>query len=263
MVYNVERQKRDLRRLVAAASQMIEDLNERIEQGQSSANNRNKSKKLEAGYQDWYTEAYALIKEVIPDRLEEFAHLYRGDGKATWKDGTSFTIQHWLLGYRSPTYRDYGGVTRREFDDVELIRIRFWTQSAILQSASRRFDSALFKIKRDLQADMFESQLEEAKGLAKGGFTRAAGCIAGVVLEKLLVQVRENHNIRPQKNHASISDINDALRRDGILDLPTWRQIQRLGDIINICSHSKERVPKEVEVDDLISSVEKLTKAQF
>ena len=69
---------------------------------------------------------------------------------------------------------------------------------------------------------------------------------------------------RQGTSHApTISDFNDALKDNGTLDTPTWRQIQRLGDIRNLCSHSKEREPTKDEVSELIAGVEKFTKTLF
>jgi hypothetical protein len=56
-------------------------------------------------YQLWYTEALAVIRQIIPDRQVEFEHLYRGDGKRRNIDITNFTIQDWLNGIK---FNDHG-----------------------------------------------------------------------------------------------------------------------------------------------------------
>ena len=48
------------------------------------------------------------------------------------------------------------------------------------------------------------------------------------------------------------------LKKEGIIDLITWRLIQRLGDIRNLSVHAKDREPSESEIQDLISGCEKL-----
>ncbi len=53
------------------------------------------------------------------------------------------------------------------------------------------------------------------------------------------------------------------LKKDGIIDTPLWRQIQRLGDIRNLCDHNKEREPTREDVQELIDGVEKITKTLF
>ncbi|HBT3076860.1 TPA: hypothetical protein MBF08_003468, partial [Klebsiella pneumoniae] len=32
-------------------------------------------------YQQWYTKAYRVVSQIIPERLEEFERLYKGDPK--------------------------------------------------------------------------------------------------------------------------------------------------------------------------------------
>lgn len=108
-----------------------------------------------------------------------------------------------------------------------------------------------------------DSELETARELNKSGFTRGAGVIAGVVLDKHLGQVSANHSIVTRKKHATISEYNDLLKNASITDLPMWRQIQRLGDIRNLCGHSKEREPTTDEVEELANGVEKITKTLF
>ena len=134
----------------------------------------------------------------------------------------------------------------------------FVNQQKILKSVKARFDSTLFDIKQFVQADLFDSELETARELANHGFLRAAGSIAGVVLEKHLGQVVDNHNIKTRKKDPTISDFNDLLKNGGVLDVPPWRQIQRLGDIRNLCTHNKKREPTREEVEELIEGCRKI-----
>jgi hypothetical protein len=141
--------------------------------------------------------------------------------------------------------------------------MRFQTQLQILRAIEQRFESSLFDIRQLVQADFFDSELDAARELTKGGSLRAAGAVAGVVLEKHLSEVISNHNVAIRKQHPSISELNDALKSAGVLDVPAWRGIQRLGDLRNICDHNKHRDPTGDEVNELIDGVEKLTKILF
>ena len=141
--------------------------------------------------------------------------------------------------------------------------MRFNTQRSILSSVAKRFESSLFDIRQIVQADLFDSELEAGRELIKHGFPRGAGAIAGVVLEKHLAQVALNHNIPLRKKEPTISDLNDVLKNGGVFDVPTWRQIQRLGDIRNLCDHNKEREPTAEEVQELVDGVDKVTKTLF
>ena len=92
---------------------------------------------------------------------------------------------------------------------------------------------------------------------------RAAGVIAGVVLERHLQRTAVNHEIIIEKKEPTISDLNDPLKKENIYDIPTWRLIQVLGDIRNLCVHNKEREPTAEEVKRLIKETDIIIKTIF
>jgi hypothetical protein len=214
---------------------------------------------FERDYQNWYTEASALVKQLVPDRLEEFEELYRGRERKKDFPGGNYNIQDWLTGFRS------GKVLSGEkhFNDLAAVTMRFSTQLQIVKAAGRRFESRLFEIKQLVQADVFDSELSAARELATQGFLRAAGALAGVVLEKHLRQVTLNHSAKTRSKHPTIADLNDTLKDASVIDVPLWRQIQRLGDVRNLCGHSRQREPTAGEVGELLDGVEKITKTLF
>ena len=114
-----------------------------------------------------------------------------------------------------------------------------------------------------MQADLFDSELEAAKALVKHGFLRAAGAVAGVVMEKHLAQVCDNHGIPVRKKKATIGDFNEALKDAEVVDLPRRRSNQYLGDIRNLCDHNKDAEPTKEQVNDLVDGVKKITKTLF
>jgi hypothetical protein len=141
--------------------------------------------------------------------------------------------------------------------------MKFQTQMQILSAVSQRFESTLFDIRRVVQADLFDSEIDAARELTKYGFLRGAGAIAGVVLEKHLTQVLANHNITVRKQHPTINDLNNALKDGNIVETHTWRGIQRLGDLRNLCDHNKNREPTREETTELIEGVDKLAKTLY
>ena len=155
------------------------------------------------------------------------------------------------------------GISPSHFDGFSAVAMRFVNQLAILESVQARFESSLFDIRQLVQADLFDSELDAARELARRGFLRASGAVAGVVLEKHLGQVAANHGITTRKKNPTIGDFNDLLKDGGVLDIPSWRQVQRLGDVRNLCDHNKEREPTKDEVEELIDGVEKYTKTLF
>lgn len=212
---------------------------------------------FKAKYQAWYSEAGALIKQILPDRIDDFVRHYQKPKPRKEISYENYRIEDYLQGLT---------ITRgweKEVVGPDAAIPHFQQQQAILEAASARFESSLFDIEQLVQADLFDSELAAASELVKKGFTRAAGAMAGVVLEKHLGQVCKNHNITIRKKHPTIADFNDLLKNGNVLDTPSWRQVQRLGDLRNLCDHNKDREPTKEEVDELIAGTEKLTKTLF
>jgi hypothetical protein len=265
MVTNLSRYKSDISDLIALGHSMVSDLEFR-----HLANTRklNDGEKAEAAklvgsfdreYQKWYTEAHALTKQLMPDRLTEFEYLYKGDGKRREISAINYSIQDWLNGMRAPN--DFHG--KKQYDDFGIIVMRFQTQLGILRAVTQRFESTLFDIRQLVQADLFDSELDAARELVERGFVRGAGAIAGVVLEKHLGQVTANHGIALRKQHPTISDLNDVLKNENVIEIPAWRLIQRLGDLRNLADHNKHREPTSEEIIELIEGVDKIAKTLF
>jgi hypothetical protein len=124
----------------------------------------------------------------------------------------------------------------------------------------QRFQSSLFEIKQLVQADLFDSELDAAKELAAKKFTRAAGALAGVVLERHLREIAIKHSLTPRKSKPCISDWNDLLKSSDVIDMANWRFIQHLGDIRNLCDHPKSTDPTPEQAMDLVNGVAKIIK---
>ena len=211
-------------------------------------------------YQRWYTQASAVVKQLLPDRHAEFNSLYLSDPKRKTINAVTYCIQDWMNGIRATRH---GRDRKKLYDDIGVVAIKLSTQIKILESVEARFENKIMDIGSIVQADLFDTELESARELLKHGFQRGAGAIAGVVLEKHLFHVVGQRNMRVRKKHPNISDLNNLLKDDGVVDVPVWRQIQRLADIRNLCSHNKDRPPKDEEVAELIEGVDKVTKTVF
>ena len=209
-------------------------------------------------YQTWYSEARVLIKQLLPDRLADFIRHYEKPKPRKDISYENYRIEDYLQGLNVTR-----GWEKEKVVGPDAAIPHFRQQQAILNAVAARFESSLFDIRQLVQADLFDSELSAAQELLKNGFIRASGAVAGVVLEKHLSQVAENHIITTRKKNPTISDFNDLLKQGDVLDTPSWRQIQRLGDIRNLCDHSKDREPTKEEAQELISGVEKFTKTLF
>lgn len=209
-------------------------------------------------YQSWYSESKALIRQLLPDRLDDFTRYYERPKSRKEITYENYKIEDCLQGL----------TVTQAFDGKKVVGPdgaipQFRQQLAILRSAEARFESSLFDIRQLVQADVFDSEIDAAKELAKKKFTRSAGALAGIVLEGHLGQVCENHKIKITKKAPGISDLNDALKNADVIEVPQWRFIQHLGDIRNLCDHNKKTEPTSAQVDDLITGVARVTKTLF
>lgn len=151
-------------------------------------------------------------------------------------------------------------INSKGLDVVAITSTKFANQIYILDSASSRLDDILANIQGILQADLFDSEIDAAMDLKKNGHLRAAGVVVGVVLESHLAKVCQNHGVTTSKKNPVMSDFNELLKKADIFDVPTWRGIQHLGDLRNLCCHSKDRDPTPGEVQELIDGVDKAIK---
>lgn len=212
---------------------------------------------VRSNYQGWYSESLTLLKQLLPDRVNDFIRHYE-------KPKSRKEIKHG--NYVLEDYLQNLSVTRGAYEEVvgpSSAISQLEQQLAIVKSVRKRFESSLFDIQQLAQADIFDSELDSAKELNKKGFARGAGAISGVVLEKHLLQVCKNHSIPITEKNPSISDFNDKLKSSEVIETPQWRKIQHLGDIRNLCDHNKENEPSKDDVDELIAGVDKLIKTLF
>ena len=206
-------------------------------------------------YEIWYSEALQFVKKFIPERTADFIALYKNEKR---KEVThlTYTISDAIIGL----------VTSRAGEiitDSKSALPKMLQQISILRSAKKLIDSVIYSMDFSIRADLFDSELDAAEGLIKSGFLRAAGAMCGVVLEKHLHQVCVQHGIVLKKKSPTINDYNEELKNAAVIDLPTWRHIQLLGDLRNLCCHNKHIEPTKEQTTDLLNGAIKITKTVY
>ncbi|MFJ4348106.1 hypothetical protein [Pseudomonas sp. NPDC089401] len=214
-----------------------------------------KIKPFPSAYQHWYSEALPLVKQLLPDRLQDFVRLY--EKPKTRKDISyeNYKLEDACQGLRVTA------PSGRVVADTSSAGSLLEQQVAIVEAIKRRFESSLFEIKQTVQADLFDSELDSAQHLLDAGFSRAAGVISGVVLEGHLKEIRDRHDLG--SNLKTIAPIIDKMKSEGIIELPQHRHLQYLGDIRNKCSHKNGTDPTADEVSELIAGTTKVIKTIF
>ena len=210
-------------------------------------------------YQSWYSEALAVVKQLLPDRLADFVKAYQKP-KTGRKSITAenYVIEDALYGLIVTV-----PLMKEKVVGADAAIPLFSQQLNIVKAINKRFESSLFDIKQLVQADLFDSELDAARELNKKGFVRGAGAIAGVVLEGHLLQVCDGHKVKIRKKNPSINDLAQLLKDADVIDTPAWRGVQRLADLRNLCDHKKKAEPKAGDIDELIEGVAKVCKTLY
>lgn len=214
------------------------------------------SKDFGEEYQRWYSAALRVVEQLLPDRYDEFRELYRLDKKPKIHDVVTYGISDYI--HHTTVTRATGDPA---FDTASVALTKFKDQISILASARSRLDGALADIEGTLEATLLDDELDTSRELLKAKHLRSGGVVAGVVLERHLKMVLDNHNVSLRKK-AQIGNLNDALKEAKVFSVPRWREIQRLADIRNLCAHDGDE-PKAEEVEELISSTEKIVTTVF
>jgi hypothetical protein len=276
MTSNLDRFKRDLGSLIeqgrildfamlkeSDSKEFDRDLKKALKAGEISDETKETLKRLPSfrnEYQSWFSESKALIQQLLPERTADFVRYYEKPKSRKEITNDNYSIEDFLEGLIVTQTR---GIETKVAVGLYAALPKFRQQRAILSAAQRRFDSSLYDIRQLVQADLFDNELDAAQELAKNRFTRAAGAVAGVVLEKHLAEVCGRHGIKITKKNPTINDLNDLLKDANLIAIPQWRSIQHLADIRNLCDHNKSKDPTLEELEDLLDGVRKTTKTLF
>lgn len=101
------------------------------------------------------------------------------------------------------------------------------------------------------QAEVFDSELEQAKALLDGGYHVAAAVIAGTVLETSLRQLCDENNI----GYGKLDKMNADLAKAGVYNVLTQKRVTALAHIRNNAAHGKPDEFKKEDVNDMIRDV--------
>jgi len=195
-------------------------------------------------YQKWYAACLALVEINMPSRRDELASPHEST-KSTKKREQSSILDNLADDYI--TFEQQVAISR----GIRQIQ-------AIANSIPAYLEGRLHDIELQVAQVYIGDQLLEAEALLKAGYVRAAGAVAGMLLERHLKTLSDHHQppIKYPKT-AGISKINDALRDAGVYDVLQWRKVQWLGDVRNSCDHANKTEPKKGDVADLIGEVRK------
>jgi len=194
-------------------------------------------------YQHWYAGCLALVEVNMPAREAELTQLHE-------RTNFSGAQRTGIMNYLRSDYIS--------FDSQVAISRCIQQIQVIVNSMPAYLEGRLHDIELAVAQTYIGDQLLEAEALLKAGYVRAAGAVAGVLLERHLKMLCDHHGppVKYPKT-AGISKLNDLLKDAGVYDVAPWRKVQWMGDVRNSCDHANKAEPKKSDVADLISEVRK------
>jgi hypothetical protein len=125
---------------------------------------------------------------------------------------------------------------------------------AVLAAARDDFDGGYITTIRELvQAEIFESELEQATELLQKGFKTPAAVIAGTVLETSLRELCVRNQLKPSK----LDRMNADLAKKGIYGLLIQKRLTALAQIRNDAAHGRSDQFTDVDVKSMIADTER------
>ncbi|OKP26727.1 DUF4145 domain-containing protein [Serratia fonticola] len=110
----------------------------------------------------------------------------------------------------------------------------------------------LISYKSLIQAELFDSELEQAKGLLTSGYTTASAVIAGTILETSLRELCERNSIPNGK----MDKMNADLAKHGVYNSIQQKVITAMAGIRNSAAHGKNDDFTKEDVTNMISNIE-------
>jgi len=117
----------------------------------------------------------------------------------------------------------------------------------------------LTSIKNLIQADVFDSELEQSNELLSNGYLLAAAVIAGVVLETALRDLCAREGLSIGK----LDKMNADLAKAGVYNKLQQKRITALADIRNNAAHGKPENFTKTDVVNMIRDIEQFLAIQL
>lgn len=125
---------------------------------------------------------------------------------------------------------------------------------AIFTAAKEDYEGGhVSSIKSLVQAEVFDSELEQASELANAGYISAAAVIAGTVLETTL----RGRCDRYQISHGKLDKMNADLAKAGAHNALSQKRITALAAIRNSAAHGKSEDFTKADVESMIEDVKR------
>lgn len=128
--------------------------------------------------------------------------------------------------------------------------------TAVFNAAREDFEGGfLVSVRSLIQAEVFSTEIDQARELLEAGYAMAAAVIAGVVLETSLRQLCNDKGLATGK----LDKMNAELAKAGTYNLLVQKRITALADVRNNAAHGHSDRFAIDDVQDMISYTERFT----
>lgn len=183
-------------------------------------------------YHVWYSGCHTLVAANLPARTAELAEVHEK--------------------HLAPFFKHENMAHYQQIPAVRNIAI----MQGIIGSIPQYLDLSAYDIDLLLAASYVKDQLAEAATLFSIGHERAAGALAGVLLERHLKLLCNKHQpIITYPHNAAISNLNDLLQKHAVYDRTQWTRVDWMRQVRNSCDHAGSTAPNSSNVDTLITEV--------
>jgi hypothetical protein len=125
---------------------------------------------------------------------------------------------------------------------------------AVLLAAQEDYDGGyLVKVQTMVQAQLFDSELDQASELLRNGFGTAAAVIAGAVLETSLRELCTRNSLQPE----GMNGMNVALAKKSVYNATVAKRVTWLAGVRNSAAHGKPTEFTDADVKSMIDEVER------
>ncbi len=191
-------------------------------------------------------------KQPYTDCLDQRTHEIESDTVIEWGVKTRNLLVK-VCGQDSEHYRSFVENEKVQPFDTNynrLMRIR-----AVFLAAKEDFEGGYLRSVRSLvQAEVFDSELEQSRALFEGSYDVAAAVICGTVLETTLRELCDRNG---GLAHGKLNQMNADLAKAGVYNKLVQKRITTLADIRNSAAHGKPEEFTTLDVDSMIKEVER------
>ncbi|ERS83729.1 hypothetical protein Q672_19935 [Marinobacter sp. EVN1] len=194
-----------------------------------------------------------LVETTKQQKHGEYGSYFHVDGE---------TFDEWRLKARSLISRACGESSEhlKAFSNAEHVQTFdsnydiFKRLKPVFAAARSDFQGGhLASIRSLVQAELFDSELEQAQELLNQGYTGPAAVVSGVVLETTLRDLCDQQSIP----HGKLDQMNGALAKKGVYTKLQQKRITAIADIRNNAAHGKWSEFSESDVADMIKDVQR------